>query len=1139
MRQFHQIILEHIVSFEEQFKDAERRALVENNAQDVFNTLKDLESQSSLHASRWIWELLQNARDAAPLPSPLHVCASFTPTEVSFQHNGVPFSEDQVAHLIHHGSTKAQEEGLVGRFGTGFLSSHIISKTPSASGYLNSGRHFSFILDRTGTTPLELTASMERSSKEFVASVCDESTLALDHTTRFVYPLTDAVEQIAQQGVTSLDAYAPYVLAFNDEIGSIEIVQGQERRTYRRQPAIPLAGTVRLVPVEVHSSTGERIASSQVACVAAGDVAVAILARASCDSYEVQFGPSVPRLFMSFPLFGTEVIGFPGVVNSRQFCPKKDRDGLYLGQELTEYNCANKALIEQAGPLLLALLQQCASAGWRGIEHLCHIAKFEPIRGVDDAWLQSLVKNVIVEPMRAAALLPTCSKQLIAPRMGQIPLGSPEVSSDNLWQLLHEFADSDAILATDDTAMAWERNVRGWATVIESQSDAMPEGITLEKCARMMAEFGSLNQFKEALRAECNPVNWCNRLFGFLIRAGQATLFDKVALLPDQNGFFRKRNELSLDPGIDEALKDIAELLELPIRSGLLNKDVATSQFSKLLPERKQVEVLGQITGHLRSQAQKEEQVVGFRDGNIQLFAWILRKSAIEYLDAFPALTQESEGEKSESAQTMSLSRDTAPDTIPLSPPELWPDGAIDFAELFPSRHVLSSAYYAECTDKELWVNAANRGLVRLSPLYESEDDVQDFLPDVFLTDDVQHKSKCPVATTQIAFLQEKNVGLMNGARKSKSKCLALLRFLAGYLVRSDTSWTEHPDVACECGKSHKCWKAGWVIPLKKNKWVYVEKNRSDTISVDSLARLLKDESDIVNLLSEDQGPAFLAELGVSAGDFLMRVVTSDEQSRVTLSKSFIQIVQATGGDIQQVTDLALEIAAHPETIRELQNRAATRRMVKRNQKVGKAVEEAIEAALATGRGLTVKREPVGSDYAVKPETVEPESDYLDESGREILLKVDEFLIEVKATVGDMIRMTETQGKKSKSMPDRYALCVVALSTHEDEINATTVRAKAKFVFDIGTMVKPLVDALESIEVSKCGALTTTGQIELEMEDQLVKFKVGHKVWEAGIGFDEAVLRFGGLERVAFHAELTDPQPEEKVKESARGVKLE
>src|SRR6266545_3605869 len=246
--------------FAEDFKEVERRALVENTAQDVFNILKDLESQASLHASRWIWELLQNARDAAPLPSRLCVRASFTPKEITFQHNGVAFSPDQVAHLIHHGSTKVHEEELIGRFGTGFLSSHIISKTPQISGCLKDGRRFAFVLDRTGTTPKAPTA-------------------ALDHSTRFVYPVTPAVEVIAQQGVKSLEAYAPYVLAFNEEIGSIEIVQGNDQRIYERQPTTLLGENVQLTLVEIHSVSGECLASYRVASVAKEAVVVAILAK--------------------------------------------------------------------------------------------------------------------------------------------------------------------------------------------------------------------------------------------------------------------------------------------------------------------------------------------------------------------------------------------------------------------------------------------------------------------------------------------------------------------------------------------------------------------------------------------------------------------------------------------------------------------------------------------------------------------------------------------------------------------------------------------------------------------------------------------------------------------------------------------
>jgi hypothetical protein len=87
-------------------------------------------NHASLHASRWIWELMQNARDAAIPGSRLRIRVCITEKEVSFQHNGMAFNTDQAAHLIHQGSTKYEDDGQIGRFGTGFLSTHIISKVP-------------------------------------------------------------------------------------------------------------------------------------------------------------------------------------------------------------------------------------------------------------------------------------------------------------------------------------------------------------------------------------------------------------------------------------------------------------------------------------------------------------------------------------------------------------------------------------------------------------------------------------------------------------------------------------------------------------------------------------------------------------------------------------------------------------------------------------------------------------------------------------------------------------------------------------------------------------------------------------------------------------------------------------------------
>ena len=1099
------------MSFEEEFQAAERKALVENTAQDVFNNLKDLVNHASLHASRWIWELLQNARDAAIPGSPLHVNVCLTEDEVSFQHDGMAFNTDQVAHLIHHGSTKYQEEGQVGRFGTGFLSTHIISKVPRVSGRLTDGRDFSFVLDRTGASPRELTDSMDRSSKEFVASVGKSSDAHVAHSTRYDYPVSTDVEEIAKQGVGSLESYAPYVLAFNPEIESIEIVRNATRRLYQRRPSKPLldsaadTGIVEATPVEVQSS-GPKIQPFVVATATSESFTVGVVAQETGDGLALLYGPHVPRFFMAFPLFGTEGMGFPGVINSLSFRPQKDRDGLYLGPEHTEDNTTNKRLIEAACPLFVTLLKECAAAKWRGVHLLCKLMLQIP-RGVDEVWLHSIIKSALVEPIRSTPLLLSCGGDLISANNSWIPLGSSTVPGSTLWELLRERNVSNEMLVEESTAPYWEENLRGWAAVLSVPPEQLDECYTLKNCANKLAECGSVGKLHESLSPDSDPVSWCNKLFGLLIVEGQSSLFDNLSLLPDQNGILQKRNYLRLDREIDYELKDIAELLGLSVRGGLLHKGIQSPDIHRLIQAKTQDDVLAEVVEHLKEETENDDAGPDFRQGNIRLFAWMLKNNAFAYLESFPALTQELVGDGTQ--PTISLTKNGKPESLPLAPPKCWPEGTREFSDLFPLRHVLSSDYYAACGQQELWTAVAEKGFVRVSPIFETTDYVQDFLPDDTLTDDDTHKSKQPIKTTHIAFLREKNVGLMDTARKSKAKCLLLLRFLASHMIPADTSWKEQLNVGCECDNHHRCWRAGWVVPLKKNKWIYLDKNRSEHLTADSLARLLREEREIIGLLAYGEGTSFLAAIGVSAGDFLMRSVSSDEDTRVTLSKSFIQMFQAVGGDIQEMSDLAHELAAHPETIKAIREQGEIRKKIKKNQDVGKAVEEALQSALGNGYGLKLERTGTGSDYSV-----EQDSDFLDESGNEILLGIStptgKFLIEIKSTVGRHVRMTEVQGKTAKAQPNNYLLCVVHLPDQNQQIDSIMIREKVKFVTDIGTKIAPIVEAVESLEGTRAGVLSQTGPIEVEMQDQATKFKIGEQVWQCGIGFDEAVRYFGG-----------------------------
>src|SRR4051794_20952449 len=112
--------------------DARHAVLADNTGQAVRNYLKKLFQEEARFRGRWIWELLQNARDSAPATG-VQIWLEIGPDRLVFRHDGVPFTYKNVAHLIYHGTTKYEAPGdgqaPIGQYGTGFLTTHLISKT--------------------------------------------------------------------------------------------------------------------------------------------------------------------------------------------------------------------------------------------------------------------------------------------------------------------------------------------------------------------------------------------------------------------------------------------------------------------------------------------------------------------------------------------------------------------------------------------------------------------------------------------------------------------------------------------------------------------------------------------------------------------------------------------------------------------------------------------------------------------------------------------------------------------------------------------------------------------------------------------------------------------------------------------------
>jgi len=95
---------------------------------------------------KWIWELIQNAYDVAKSRGKqmLTVKLRIDDSTFTFEHDAGPFTIDEVNALITGGSTKPYaREGveLKGRFGKGFLVTHVISTRVDVEGWIKEETH--------------------------------------------------------------------------------------------------------------------------------------------------------------------------------------------------------------------------------------------------------------------------------------------------------------------------------------------------------------------------------------------------------------------------------------------------------------------------------------------------------------------------------------------------------------------------------------------------------------------------------------------------------------------------------------------------------------------------------------------------------------------------------------------------------------------------------------------------------------------------------------------------------------------------------------------------------------------------------------------------------------------------------------
>lgn len=522
---------------------------------------------------RWFWELLQNAKDtvvASKGKVDVRVVIDYDQENepfVKFEHNGKPFKHsnhrfkfDDPKCLLLADSGKIEEdetqrEDITGQFGTGFLSTHILSLKILVEGvFFNRDEkynNFSFVLDRKYINKFELAEKVEKSLNEYDKNFKEtEEPKQNDFHTKFTYYLNENKEnlenafEVVKKGIDGIDSFIPYVLSFCKEINSIEICDSINTKTttiFARQADLHKQNNrVQIIQVlkkvlDANKNLAQEKAIEIAVCSDVSEhIDIAIEVQKTEESYKIiEIPKDLPVLFCTFPLIGSEKWRYPVVLNCTKFYPKTERDGILL---LTGKDNGNQSRIENAINPYQTLLDYAVSQKW---ENLYWLAKTNyeicPNEWTSEDWYKGIFKT-IRQHLNTQKIVLSVSGDYIALNETLFPSYHGKEKLENFWEICTEFIP-DKIPQKQDIAI-WNKIINtdyaAWQTDFKYDLERLLKDVEAETNLSNLAK----NKFTGNVES---AIAWLNKVIDFIFKqAEKPELLQKYALLPNKNGYFKK-----------------------------------------------------------------------------------------------------------------------------------------------------------------------------------------------------------------------------------------------------------------------------------------------------------------------------------------------------------------------------------------------------------------------------------------------------------------------------------------------------------------------------------------------------------------------------------------------------------------------
>lgn len=524
---------------------------------------------------RWIWELLQNAKDVADRWVKVEIILQ--ESYVEFRHNGNPFLMDNITYLIEQVSTKERtnltDEVLptTGKFGTGFMTTHLLSKKVAVTGVLEDNdqeraiyKRFNLQLDREAKNPDEMIDKVNQSYQVF-EELDNESLCPIltnyqpnqDFDTAFKYQVNGEGFTIAKVGINDLHNALSYTLVFIPKIESVTVIDevNQTRISYLRESEQTI-DQIKISTIKIKSEQSTETIKIASVSNTKNTINLAIPLKQVGKNWRIErISPDTPRLFCDFPLIGSEKFTFPAILNSPLFNPSEPRDTVLLDDRDDEKRYFNKQIFEQSLELYQQLLNH-ASSDWDNAYLLANSGIPE---NIDQNWYQLKVQKGIRQAILETPIVDTYNQDRIPLKNALIPYHRNARKVIQFWELVLELYPNQ--LPKREQVLDWYNFIDGdWKKDL---------GINLRYDLANLIQNISAQENIEQLAQKINKnesetLTWLNQVIKFVFEddSDKSTkLLDNYPIIPNQYGNFKTFNELFKDDRIPEELKYVLRIL--------------------------------------------------------------------------------------------------------------------------------------------------------------------------------------------------------------------------------------------------------------------------------------------------------------------------------------------------------------------------------------------------------------------------------------------------------------------------------------------------------------------------------------------------------------------------------------------------